>query len=247
MLFCLNSRCSSKYLRQADQIKIKYRDRNSLPTVAENYPDKTIILEYDGELAEKDYDLIKRYPQVILSVVRHSAHKDLPYFMRYPVSSFSEALGFKQNGAKYIYPGPGLFFRQDDFKLLNMPARYIVNHSWLTTINPSNNICGQYIRPEALQYYDNCTETVAEFMDITPSAEEALFRIYAEKKSFPGQLAYLISDLTEEESCENRMIPCEFDIARLNCGHKCFSGSHCHICPNTIRTANAVFNNYKNF
>ena len=44
MKFCLSSRQSKQYLEKADEIKVDFRDRNSIPDLAIDYPDKTIIL-----------------------------------------------------------------------------------------------------------------------------------------------------------------------------------------------------------
>ena len=45
MKVCLNSRCEKKYLQQADEIKVEYRDRKALLDIVDDYPDKTIILQ----------------------------------------------------------------------------------------------------------------------------------------------------------------------------------------------------------
>lgn len=50
MKFCLRSRQSDMYLQKADEIKVDFRDRNSIPDLADKYPDKTIILvQYVGD------------------------------------------------------------------------------------------------------------------------------------------------------------------------------------------------------
>lgn len=52
MQFCLSSRLPLHVLRKADEIKVEYRDRKSIPDLINKYPGKTIILfptreEYD--------------------------------------------------------------------------------------------------------------------------------------------------------------------------------------------------------
>ncbi len=50
MKFCLSSRQSKQYLEKADEIKVDFRDRNSIPDLAMDYPNKTIILvQYPGD------------------------------------------------------------------------------------------------------------------------------------------------------------------------------------------------------
>ena len=55
MKFCLSSRQSKQYLEKADEIRVDFRDRNSIPDLAMDYPDKTIILvQYPGDKFETD-------------------------------------------------------------------------------------------------------------------------------------------------------------------------------------------------
>ena len=42
MKYCLSSRCSSKYLSQADEIKVAWRDRESIIDLANEYQSATI-------------------------------------------------------------------------------------------------------------------------------------------------------------------------------------------------------------
>lgn len=50
MKFCLSSRQSKEYLEKADEIRVDFRDRNIIPELATEYPDKTIILvQHPGE------------------------------------------------------------------------------------------------------------------------------------------------------------------------------------------------------
>ena len=50
MKFCLSARQSKQYLEKADEIKVDFRDRNIIPDLAIDYPDKTIILvQYPGD------------------------------------------------------------------------------------------------------------------------------------------------------------------------------------------------------
>lgn len=50
MKFCLSARQSKQYLEKADEIKVDFRDRNIIPDLATDYPDKTIILvQYPGD------------------------------------------------------------------------------------------------------------------------------------------------------------------------------------------------------
>lgn len=55
MKFCLRSRQDKQYLEKADEIRVDFRDRNIIPDLAMDYPDKTIILvQYLGDELKGD-------------------------------------------------------------------------------------------------------------------------------------------------------------------------------------------------
>lgn len=60
MKYCLSSRQTAEYLAKADEIKVEYRDRESIIDLSNKYPNKTIIL--DCHLIEDiDWDKILIY------------------------------------------------------------------------------------------------------------------------------------------------------------------------------------------
>lgn len=61
MKFCLSSRQSEAYLQKADEIRVDFRDRNTIPDLADKYPDKTIILvqHTDEDLNGDDLEIWK--------------------------------------------------------------------------------------------------------------------------------------------------------------------------------------------
>ena len=70
--------------------------------------------------------------------------------------------------------------------------------------------------------------------------EQVLFRIYAERKEWSGNLDYIISNLGME-GVMNRMIPPEFQEARNNCKQRCQTGGACRLCYSYLRLANPEF------
>ncbi len=58
MKVCLSSRQSSAYLKKADEIKVEFRDRNSLPDLFDAYPDAHVILEVPPTEQLNEQDLI---------------------------------------------------------------------------------------------------------------------------------------------------------------------------------------------
>ena len=49
MKYCLSSRCSHKYLAQVDEIKVQWRDRESIIDLANEYQSAIIILVCEPE------------------------------------------------------------------------------------------------------------------------------------------------------------------------------------------------------
>lgn len=57
MKVCLSSRLPSVYLEKADEIRVQFRDRRSLPDLFDKYPEKTIILEMPfGTELDEDFN-----------------------------------------------------------------------------------------------------------------------------------------------------------------------------------------------
>lgn len=248
MKFCLNSRLSPQYLKKADQIKIAYRDFASIPQIMEEYPDTEIIIEMPNPPSETELKELKRYNKLHLAglLVAFSffppeeMREGLRFYASYPVESYSEANALITAGSECIRPSGILFFQMDKVKMLKTQVRLIPNQPWLSVVPRENGICGQWIRPEDLHWYQEALpDMVVEFDFCRVSEEEALYRIYAEQHIWPGPLSYLVQNLGDDAL--NRLLEKGIGLARMNCGHKCQDpiGS-CHICPNAFKLANTL-------
>lgn len=78
--------------------------------------------------------------------------------------------------------------------------------------------------------------TVAEFEDCDQKKEQAMYRIYAEDKSWPTDLGLLITNFNHPGV--NRMIGSEYSSRRLDCGQRCQEGNGCQICYRLLTLAN---------
>lgn len=58
MKVCLSSRQSPAYLKKADEIKVEFRDRNSLPDIFDAYPEANVILEIPPKEQINEQELI---------------------------------------------------------------------------------------------------------------------------------------------------------------------------------------------
>jgi hypothetical protein len=77
---------------------------------------------------------------------------------------------------------------------------------------------------------------IIEFADCKEHKEEALYRIYAEQKHWPGRVDMIITNIDTE--AYNRMIPEDFAAVRRTCGQRCVAGGACRLCHRMLHLAN---------
>lgn len=246
MKFCLRSRQTAEYLKKADEIKVEYRDRKSIPDIADTYPNATIILELPPQV-QWDLAEIKSYKDLSLGrLICQISHfndagipflkeNEIPFYWAYEVNTPLELNIVKDLGVCYVIPGGPLFFNQKLLKETGIPVRVcpnIANHDYV----PSKwGTIGTWIRPEDLSLYEN-TVAAVEFGKQDQKREQALFRIYAEQHKWPGPLNLIIDNLGAEPT--NRMIPPDLAKFRLNCHQKCLDKRPCQICYRYFNLAN---------
>lgn len=191
------------------------------------YPDKEYIVELDqindnalwnyisicneklnGNLYVKLYNL-KGAPTC--------KEKGLKFFYAYPASSFYELRGLKDLGVSYVYITAPIFFDMDTVKSVEIPVRLIPNICYDSYIPHDNGVCGQWVRPEDQEIYEKVGCEVVEFINDLASKEkeEALYRIYAERKEWPGEMDSIFINFNYPAL--NRMVPPELALVRLNC------------------------------
>lgn len=244
MKFCLHSRLEAEYLNKADEIKVDTRDYKSVPDLFEKYPEKDIILELFHK-DDKNWDELRRWG--ILSkghlILCLDSPEDIPkaseigvkYYLGYPVASMFEARALKANGVCYIVIGMPLFFNMADVAALEIDCRCTPNVAYYDGIYREDGVCGQWIRPEDLEMYSPMIDTV-EFNYVKPDKEQALYRIYAEQKEWPGELGMIIENFNHLGV--NRMISRTVTISRMNCRQKCQDGNgSCRICYRALLLA----------
>lgn len=247
MKVCLQNRQEGKYLKLADEIKVGYRDRKTLPDLYEKYPEKTFVLELYSD-SEIDWNDIKEY--VILSQDRLTlcvANAEQMYKCRelkakfyfgYPINSFYDLRAAIANGVSYVRLDAPLFFQLDKVKKLGVPIRAVPNVAYLDFIPRSNGVCGTWIRPEDLDDYEEYIDII-EFEDCDNRKEQALYRIYIEQKAWPGELNDIISNLKYEGT--NRLIPPnQFGVRRAVCGQMCQETGICQLCYRVLDLANPI-------
>lgn len=257
MKYCLHERfCSSEYLKKADEIIIDYRDRRAIPDFAKKYPDAQLVLEVIPD-TQWNFDEIKEYfvlakEKLILCLpdLRDPAIEDLkasgiPFFWGYTITTFWELKAALACGVAQVRIGAPIFFQTDKLKLFNVKKRIAANIAHDGYIPNVDGVSGSWIRPEDVYQYEDIFDII-EFSDIEGKKEEALYRIYAEQKHWPGRVDMIISNITTE--AYNNMLPNEFTTSRLNCGQRCAAGGVCRLCYRHLKLADPeLIRPYKEF
>lgn len=240
MKFCLRSRCQSTYLSKADEIKVEWRDRESIPDLAEKYPSAAIILQFTPSQIGTDIPdmseilTYQSYCKDFICCVHDTAlipdlvDRGVKCYYGFPVDSFWELNGLKAMGVCYVRLGPGLFFQLDKVVSLGVPVRAVPNVAYIDTTHHANGLCGTWIRPEDTDLYSNYI-TCYEFEDADVRKEQALYRIYS-ADGWPGNLNQLITNLNYDIT--NYLMLPSFSERRINCGNRCqYDSNSCHFCP----------------
>lgn len=243
MKYCLNSRQELQYLQKADEIKVEYRDKDSIPSLIEKYPGKRIILMcYFNEILDwkelNRWNILSRnnFMLCLASVAYADDCKEhgIPFYMGYPVKTYYELRALKELGVSYVRLAEPLFFEMGTVKQFGVPVRMVPNVAYIDGLPREDGVCGTWVRPEDLDLYENYVEVV-EFEDADLKKEQALFRIYAEQKNWPGDLQMIITNLNHDGL--NRIIVPDFAEKRLNCGQRCQKTSNCKLCYRALTLA----------
>lgn len=238
MKYCLSSRQGKEFLSCADEIMVQSKDYLTLFDLLEKFPQKTFILrvELDSNI---DWNIIRgcnKNGNLIcclenLQDIEKCRIYGVPFYYAYQVNSFFELQGLKDLGVVYAYIGMPLFFQMDEVKKVGIPLRAIPNLAYDAYIPHMNGICGQWIRPEDMDIYEEYF-SACEFKTTSEEKERALFRIYAQDKKWPGDLSTLISNLNV--SCNNNVVYKDLVEKRLNCGQVCQQRGSCHYCERAL-------------
>lgn len=243
MKFCLNSRQEAAYLSKADEIKVEFRDKDSIPTLIERYPGKDIILMcYFNEILDwKEIErwniLSRKHFMMCLSSIadaQECKERNIPFYMGYPIKTYYELRALKALGVRYVRLGEPLFFEMDTVRSFEIPVRAVPNVAYIDGYPREDGVCGTWIRPEDLDVYEEYVETI-EFEDADMKKEQAMFRIYAEQKNWPGDLSMIITNLNHVGL--NRIIVPNIAEKRLICGQRCQKSSNCKLCYRALTLA----------
>ena len=248
MKFCLKSGQISSYLKKADEIIINYNNRFDIPKLTKKYPQAELVLEIPPTVEWKIDELKELYylsknklkfclPRMSDPEIIELKDAGIPFFWGYEITTGYELEALIRLGVCEARIGAPLFFCGDFLKTCGIPLRVTPNIAHNGYIPETDGIVGSWIRPEDIDMYENIFNTI-EFADCDVKKEQALYRIYAEKKHWPGEIHMIISNLEDKMALNRLLFSEDFTKTRLNCGQKCMTGGSCKICYRLVNLAN---------
>lgn len=242
MRYCVSARQSKEVLLEADEIKVFWNDRDIINDFIEDYPNKTIILEIPNDMiSEVNWELMKMYNEKFnnnfylclknLNDINLCKKNGIKFYWYYPVSNYYELQGVKKLGVSKVLVNAPLSFSLDKIKNLGIPIRLIPNKAYDLYIPREDGVCGQWIRPEDIKFYEEYVD-VFEFYAENISTEATLLHIYRDNQTWPGNINLLIRNL--HRNADNRAFPDNFGKIRTTCGQRCQETGKCSFCYRTF-------------
>ena len=245
MKFCLTNRLPEDVLKKADEIKISLRDHLAIPEYIVKYPDKTLILDMSNDIPDNfNWDILPSYKaqmkgRFYCAASNYGQMKELKqlginFYYKYAVTSFYEIEALKEIGVAYLLVGVPLIFNLKNVKKFGIPLRAIPHMAYEPYLSHKNGIIGGWIRPEDVDKYGEYIDVMEFYAPKAANKESQLFKVYAEQKTWPGNLNLLIDDLNKD--FDNRILFDKENFAerRMNCKQKCLEGKPCHYCEDQL-------------
>lgn len=250
MKYCLSGRQPLSALRKADEIKMKFEDIERIIDYIQDLSGKTIIYEIPKNIIDVDWKLLEMYAaQTDMMIALHDLRLipkcleyNLKYYWAYPITSYYELRGILDLNPCALFLGAPLTFDLERIKsITNLPIRLCPNVAYDAYIPRADGICGQWVRPEDIKFYEPYVDTF-EFITDDLEKERTLLHIYKDDNNWPGNLNFLITNLKID--VDNRAIPDEFGAVRVRCGQRCMQHGSCHYCQSAIKFAEALRNKH---
>lgn len=250
MKYCVSGRQPYPIMKQADEIKVQYQDKDRILDFIEKIPDKTILLDIPVEETQFPWETLLMYKEKLnlilgirnLMLVEVFKTQGFQWYWPYPINTYDELREIAKMEPAYILLAPPLSFSLDRVhQITQIPIRLTANVAYEPFIPRENGICGRYIRPEDVAQYEQYV-TALEFIEPDLKKEITLLHIYKDNQTWPGNLNLLIKGLNYD--VDNRALPDEFASRRMTCGQRCKETGRCHFCQMAFSYANAIRKEY---
>ena len=244
MKYCLKYTNKSTKLNRADEITIKYIEDKGLVDFMEKFNKQKMNLLIDaksfsnGEI-RKLVAIKKQYPEYKFAIAMKEYDDDcatklkkvsIPFYVASPCKNWEEFMFLIVHGVSEINISGPLAFEMSKVKRvlnsLNQKVTLRATPNKVENINEyTNTLIGFYIRPEDTELYEDFID-VFEFEGLT--FQDTFFSIYAEQKTFIGNLNQCIYDFKEQ--VDNKGLVSLFGERRRDCGRQCLNGGLCRRC-----------------
>lgn len=234
-------------LKQADEIKFLYKDKDRLIDYIEEFSDKTFILIIPKgvEASDISWELYRTYSEKVnfilaledLNLYKNCQDNNIKFYWNYPIFTWFELDGIIKLNPCYLFINGALTFNLQKLKeKTDIPLRCCPNVAYMDSIPRENGIYGAWIRPEDIEVYKQYVNTF-EFMATALSEEAALLEVY-QRGNWPGNLNLLLTNLNIQ--VDNRALPDELGQMRANCGRRCLISNNCHFCETAMKFADVL-------
>ncbi len=247
MRYCLRSRLGARYLAKADEIRVDFRDIESIPDVYHRYKKPIIFFpalegeEYDWKkLVQFDvlceHNLIVSCPSIVEAIF--AKDNGLKFMLATEATSAWDLRAMEDFGCEYAYVGAPLFFNLPSLTDRTIGIRAIPTVAYNHRLPHTSGVCGQWIRPEDVEAYEDYIDVLEfEFCEVT--REQTLFKVYAEDQQWATRLDILVEDLGSPAL--NRLINPDLIDKRLYCRQRCQLDHSCHACETAMKLASTEF------
>lgn len=250
MKYTLSGRQPLSALRKADEIKMKYKDRERLMDYVKELPDKTFIIEVPKEELELDmnlFDALQGDFHIIFAIqdvklIKTLKEHQFEFYWNYPIFTWYELDTIISYEPCYLFLTAPLCFSLKQVKeKTNIPIRLCVNVANYDYLPRERGLFGPYVRPEDIGIYEAWV-TAVDFSTDDLEKERTYLHVYKENGNWPGNLNLLLDNFNI--NIDNRLLPEEFGERRANCGQRCMIANTCHYCQSAIMLADTIRNKY---
>lgn len=244
MKYALSVR-NSQLRKKADELIIAYKDKEIIYELLKTYPNMKYVLKImKTDEPTIDWKELYQLDELInLTIGLENIlirPQGLKYYWLYPISTYYELQGVINLGVSEIILAAPLSFdlpqvRKRFSGIIRMVPNYCLS-SIETSLFPTG-LYGTFIRPEDVDIYGKYVD-VLEFVYSNAKHETALYEIYHDKKEWKGNLNLLLTNLNID--IDNRGIPEEFGLSRVQCQQKCMRTQNCHLCEHMFDFTTAI-------
>lgn len=255
-MFCLNYYPYKDYIREADQLKIKYNSTDpasALTDFLQEYSDKSIVIDVTDNFDEIDAQLFaglrKKFNNFKL-IIRYEnenekqlvKENDIPFFFCNLANSIDKVYGFMKYNPTDIYICEELGFSLDSIaKILHEKGILIRTFPNIcqSSFPETDSLLTFFIRPDDIPIYSKYVD-VFEFIS-DEVRQGTIFKIYKQQKWF-GDINEIIP--TFKGNLDGRYVLNDFAAFRINCGKRCmYKPNSCNICNHIIELSNSFKEN----